>query len=399
MADKNKLNHDGLLQLEQPLIKAPLEQLKKNFRLSQKHIEKEMMRLNQSIIDITTKESQHKIDSQEAMKLLDGVVARLMSLKKKLEELRREEDKSINSSKVRLNHLTELTEIQNADSDKYYRWSKTRLNRYIVDYMLRNNYIESAKILAKNSNIEDYVDIDLFMQANIIEDALRNHSCTECLHWCNEHRSNLKKIKSNLEFKLRLQEYVNLVKENKYQEAINYAKKHLTPYSDVNLKDIQRAMALLAFSPNTKCEVYRKIFDDNYSWNELIKLFKADNYTLNSLSSRPPLNFCLETGLSALKSPCCFREEDKNINCPVCSNKFNTIAKELPNAHHDNSCIVCRISGKIMNEDNEPMALPNGYIYSYSALQEMAEKNNGIITCPRTGEQFEFKDCVKVYIS
>jgi len=43
-----------------------------------------MMRLNQSIIDITTKESQHKIDSQEAMKLLDGVVARLMSLKKKV---------------------------------------------------------------------------------------------------------------------------------------------------------------------------------------------------------------------------------------------------------------------------------------------------------------------------
>ena len=71
-----------------------------------------------------------------------------------MEELRKEEDKSINSSKVRLNHLTELTEIQNADSDKYYRWSKTRLNRYIVDYMLRNNYIESAKILAKNSNIE-----------------------------------------------------------------------------------------------------------------------------------------------------------------------------------------------------------------------------------------------------
>jgi len=33
------------------------------------------------------------------------------------------------------------------------------------------------------------------MQANIIEEALRNHSCTECLQWCNEHRSNLKKIK------------------------------------------------------------------------------------------------------------------------------------------------------------------------------------------------------------
>jgi len=399
MADKNKLNHDGLLQLEQPLIKVPLERLKKNFRLSQKHIEKEMMKLNQSIIDITTKEAQNKISSQEALKLLDGLVTRLKSLKKKLEELKKEEDKSIYCSRVRLNHMVELTNIQNADSDKYYRWSKTRLDRYIVDYMLRNSYIESAKLLAKNSDIEDYVDIDLFMQANVIEESLKNHSCTECLQWCTEHRSNLKKIKSNLEFKLRFQEYINLVKANKYKEAIEYAKKFLTPYSDVNLKDIQRAMALLAFSPNTKCEVYRKLFDDNYTWNELLKLFKADNNTLNSLSSRSPLDFCLETGLSALKSPSCFRENDKNINCPVCSDKFNTIAKDLPNAHHDNSCIVCRISGKIMNEDNEPMALPNGYIYSYMALQEMADKNNGVITCPRTGEKYQFSDCVKVFIS
>jgi len=43
-----------------------------------------MMRLNQSIIDITTKQSQNKIDSQEALKLLDGLVNRLKSLKKKV---------------------------------------------------------------------------------------------------------------------------------------------------------------------------------------------------------------------------------------------------------------------------------------------------------------------------
>jgi len=60
---------------------------------------------------------------------------------------------------------------------------------------------------------------------------------------------------------LRFQEYVNLVKAKKYQEAIKYAKKYLTPYSDVCLKDIQRAMALLAFSPDTKCEVYRVSFN------------------------------------------------------------------------------------------------------------------------------------------
>ncbi|PRQ58943.1 hypothetical protein RchiOBHm_Chr1g0364751 [Rosa chinensis] len=34
-----------------------------------------------------------------------------------------------------------------------------------------------------------------------------------------------------------------------------------------------------------------------------------------------------------------------------------------------------------------------------SALEEMAKKNDGKITCPRTGEVYNYKDLVKAYIS
>ena len=40
------------------------------------------------------------------------------------------------------------------------------------------------------------------------------------------------------------------------------------------------------------------------------------------------------------------------------------LADEVPLSHHANSTIVCRISGKIMDEDNMPMAFPDGYVYS-----------------------------------
>lgn len=43
------------------------------------------------------------------------------------------------------------------------------------------------------------------------------------------------------------------------------------------------------------------------------------------------------------------------------------LAEEVPLSHHANSTIVCRISGKIMDEDNMPMAFPNGYVYSREA--------------------------------
>ena len=75
------------------------------------------------------------------------------------------------------------------------------------------------------------------------------------------------------------------------------------------------------------------------------------------------------------------------------------MAKEVPWSHHVNSTIVCSISGKIMDEDNPPMCLPNGYVYSKEALEEMATQRNGIVTCPRTGDQCDFSALRKVFIS
>ena len=33
-------------------------------------------------------------------------------------------------------------------------------------------------------------------------------------------------------------------------------------------------------------------------------------------------------------------------------------------SHHVNSTIVCRISGEVMDSQNEPLAFPNGHVYS-----------------------------------
>jgi macrophage erythroblast attacher len=74
-----------------------------------------------------------------------------------------------------------------------------------------------------------------------------------------------------------------------------------------------------------------------------------------------------------------------------------------------------------MDEDNMPMAFPDGHVYSrevrnflffctfprddffglffLQALEEMAAKNDGIVTCPRTGKSCAFQLLRKVFIS
>lgn len=64
---------------------------------------------------------------------------------------------------------------------------------------------------------------------------------------------------SNLEFMLRFQQYIELVRSQdqaKLLESIVHAKKHLLPFRESYPKEVQQACGLLAFPPNTRAEAY-----------------------------------------------------------------------------------------------------------------------------------------------
>jgi hypothetical protein len=94
---------------------------------------------------------------------------------------------------------------------------------------------------------------------------------------------------------------------------------------------------------------------------------------LNTLPAEPLLHLALYAGLASLKLPACYDQSTKNVDCPVCDGDVGSdsqglglgkLGEEVPLSHHANSTIVCRISGKIMDEDNMPMAFPDGHVYS-----------------------------------
>ncbi|KAI9387705.1 hypothetical protein POPTR_010G213950v4 [Populus trichocarpa] len=63
------------------------------------------------------------------------------------------------------------------------------------------------------------------------------------------------------------------------------------------------------------------------------------------------------------------------------------------------SKIVCYVAKELMDTENPPLVLPNGYVYSTKALEEMAKRNDGKVTCPRTSLVCNYSELVKAYIS
>ncbi|XP_058007635.1 protein MAEA homolog [Hevea brasiliensis] len=110
------------------------------------------------------------------------------------------------------------------------------------------------------------------------------------------------------------------------------------------------------------------------------------------------LNIYLKAGLSALKTLYCCGD-DCTKEDPLSQESFRKLALPLLDSKQHHSKLVCYITKELMDTENPPQVFPNGYAYSTKALEEMAKKNNGKITCPRTALICSYSEVVKAYIS
>lgn len=190
MADQtpSKLDPDAHLLLEQPLLRLPHELLKKNLKSAQRAIEP----INkQTTTLITNSASQSPADTLAS---LDATLAKAQNLKRKLEALHTEEQALHTQQKARIRHLEALHEIHGVGDVAFERWSHVRLDRLLVDYLLRQGFGESARQLVEEKGLGELVDVGVFEEAGRIEACLRQGEVKEALAWCGENRNALKKM-------------------------------------------------------------------------------------------------------------------------------------------------------------------------------------------------------------
>ncbi|KAF2714986.1 hypothetical protein K504DRAFT_366478 [Pleomassaria siparia CBS 279.74] len=410
-----KLNAESHLLLDQPLLRMPYELSRRNFKTAQRYLERETSTLLTSLSSTSKASTKSPASQDQTLDSLDGMISKMQGLKRKLDGLHEEELKIHRHSKARLGHLHDLFEVKSLVDVKYDEWSRIRLSRLLVDYLLREGYSEAATQLAQEKNIEELVDVDAFIACHKIEKSLREGKRTnEALNWCKENGQGLKKGGSNLEFQLRLQQYIEMVRqgheagvenpggggEQRLIEARQHAKKFLSGSGDFEL--LGRAAGLLAYRPWDFVEPYASLYSPT-RWTHLAQLFLTTHHTLYSLPPRPLLHIALSAGLSALKTPSChsaYTSSSANASsstttvCPICSTELNALARNVPYALHTKSIV-----------ENDPVVLPNGRIYGKERLKGYNEKvgtEKGWVRDPVggvNGERFRESEVRKVFIS
>lgn len=421
------------LRMEHGFLKAPWEVLVRNFRAGHKPLAKEMELFSSAVAQLVHDASAPSAAPVPRVDTIEALENKLTGLKRKLEAVRAADEEAMNRCYGRIRHLRtrapsglgfanggvvkkEEQPVDNMDHDADHdsqlekggpelekeatgRWEKLRLDRALVDYMLREGMYETANNLANAQSLEDIVDTDIFRESRVVIEALRRRDCSEGLRWCNDNKRRLQKVQSKLEFRLRLQEFVEHARAGRKEDAIVYMKKYLSAGNcdQERMCDIQRFMALLAFDPTTSCQPYKDMYSER-KWLELELAFKQDNYRLHGLTRESTIEIMLKAGLASLKTRKCGTEADRKPNCPTCVEPYLSLAQSLPRGRHENSILVCSISGEIMDENNPPMALPNGNVYSMKALTKMAAENGGAIVDPRNQDKARMEELRKCFI-
>ncbi|KAG5770845.1 hypothetical protein H9Q72_002408 [Fusarium xylarioides] len=414
--ESSQIKHNEHLLLDQPLLRLPSELLRKNFRTAHFTIEKDTTALKTLLKDSATAAVSGRASQQDVLRNLDAMVSRMRGLKRKLNASAAEEARLHAQTAARISHLDELYKMDTVEDVKYETWSRKRLDRLLTDYLLRHGYNNTAKELAEQRGITDLVDIDTFVAVSRIRDSLIKQSLVEALAWCNDNKKELRKMESKLEFMLRFQQYIELVRSQssaKLTEAIAHAKKHLIPYRATFPREVQQVCGLLAFPPGgaSAAAPYGDLYKPS-RWADLADLFTTTHNQLLALPAVPLLHVALSSGLSALKTPACHTDPMHSSDspsaqstsdiaaaastlghgvCPICSTELNELARNVPYAHHTQSHV-----------EHDLRLLPNGSVYGRDRLEIQARKNNlpsDQVKDLRTGDIFPVESLKKVYIT
>ncbi|GAV48701.1 hypothetical protein ZYGR_0N01050 [Zygosaccharomyces rouxii] len=267
----NEPSTDFHLKLNEQLFQIPHELLRKNVRLVQKLIDKETQGLNEDFQEMNALLAENELDQDKvALTKLGEIIKRVDSFEKKLNKRLNEDLQLLNRIRTRVSFFQDLEDAKTlGDHSKLTQWYQDYTNLFIGDYLIRNSKIRGKELsegkyggdedddernwnpgvmFLRQQHLEQLIDYDILLAANRISKSLtEEHDLSPLIEWIGENKNFLKRNCSILEFEVRLQEYVEFLKNGQYKNAIECFQCFLLQFMETNFADLKLASGLLVF--------------------------------------------------------------------------------------------------------------------------------------------------------
>lgn len=353
----------------------------------------------------------HKTTLPKTVKSIDAMIAELNSCKQKLtSDTEMETDdyvhenlealhKSLLSNKLAneykelhapISKLGKLIDKSfRADVEKAtpnpFKYDPAILHEVIAQHLYRHGRFDLGDLFAKETQIDATKAKQMkepFVEMYQILLSLWEHNLIPAINWARSRRAELAQIGSSLEFRFHRLQFIDLIVNQKQDEALVYARSHFAQFAPAQMSEIQHLMGSFVYAKRLNKSPYANLFHPNNMptlWDDIARQFTQNSCTLMGLPQDSPLHVSVTAGFKAL--PTLIKLAALHL-VKVAGDETATAEVTLGASFQFHSIFACPVSREQSTADSPPMLLPCGHVISKTSMLKLCRGSSSKFKCP-----------------
>ncbi|KAL3820526.1 hypothetical protein ACJIZ3_006431 [Penstemon smallii] len=135
---------------------------------------------------------------------------------------------------------------------------KEEMNKLVMNFLVTEGYVEAAEKFRLESGTEPDIDLATITDRMAVKKAVQSGNVVDAIEKVNDLNPEILDTNPQLFFHLQQQRLIELIRDGKVEEALEFAQEELAPRGEENqsfLEELERTVALLAFEDVTNCPV------------------------------------------------------------------------------------------------------------------------------------------------
>ncbi|XP_061984133.1 protein GID8 homolog isoform X1 [Populus nigra] len=135
---------------------------------------------------------------------------------------------------------------------------KEDMNKLVMNFLVTEGYVDAAEKFQMESGTEPDIDLATITDRMAVKKAVQCGNVEDAIEKVNDLNPEILDTNPQLFFHLQQQRFIELIRNGKVEEALEFAQEELAPRGEENqsfLEELERTVALLAFEDVSNCPV------------------------------------------------------------------------------------------------------------------------------------------------
>lgn len=235
-----------------------------------------------------------------------------------------------------------------------------------------------------------------FVEMYQILEAMQNQNLEPALNWASTNGDKLAQSGSDIVLKLNSMQFVKILQNGSREEALHYARTHLSPFATSHMTDIQKLMGCLLWTGKLDRSPYHALLSAS-NWDKLAEELKRQFCNLLGQSYNSPLSVTVAAGVQVLPPLLKFMNVMAGKKNEWQSMNQLPVPVELDREFQFHSIFVCPVSKEQATEDNPPMLMSCGHVLCKQSILKMSKNSTKMFKCPYCPFDIDAAQCKQLY--